>query len=35
MLFLKLNPDTQGYINEILGTLNEMVEALGRRLSVE
>lgn len=23
MLFLRQNPDTQGYVNEILGTLNE------------
>ncbi len=34
MLFLKMMPDTQGYINEILGTLDEMVDTLGRRLTV-
>ena len=35
MLFLKIMPDTQGYINEILATLDEMVETLGRRLTIE
>ena len=35
MLFLKIMPDTQGYINEILTTLDEMVETLGRRLTIE
>ncbi len=35
MLFLKMMPDTQGYINEILATLDEMVETLGRRLTIE
>lgn len=34
MLFLKMMPDTQGYINEILGTLDEMADTLGRRLTV-
>lgn len=34
MLFLKMMPNTQGYINEILGTLDEMVDTLGRRLTV-
>ena len=35
MLFLKMMPDTQGYINEILATLDEMVETLGKRLTIE
>ena len=34
MLFLKMMHDTQGYLNEILGTLDEMVDTLGRRLTV-
>ena len=34
MLFLEMMPDTQGYINEILATLDEIVETLGRRLTV-
>ena len=34
MLFLKMMSDTQGYINEILATLDGMVETLGRRLTV-
>ena len=34
MLFLKMMPDTQGYINEVLATLNGMVDTLGRRLTV-
>ena len=33
MLFLKMMPDTQGYINEVLATLDDMVETLGRRLA--
>ena len=33
MLFLKMNPDTQGYVDEILATLEEMVETLASRLS--
>ncbi len=33
MLFLKMMPDTQGYINEVLATLNDMVDTLGRRLT--
>ena len=32
LLFLKMCPDTGGYANEILSTLNEVVEILGRRL---
>lgn len=34
MLFLKMMPDTQGCINEVLATLNDMVDTLGRRLTV-
>ena len=34
MLFLKMMPDTQGYINEVLATLDDMVDTLGRRLTV-
>lgn len=33
MLFLKMCPKTDGYANEILATLDEMVETIGRRLS--
>lgn len=32
LLFLKMCPDTGGYANEILNTLDEMVDTLGRRL---
>lgn len=32
LLFLKMCPDTSGYANEILNTLDEMVDTLGRRL---
>ena len=35
LLFLKMMPDTQGYINEILATLDDMVETLGRRLGAD
>ena len=35
MLFLKMMPNTQGYINEILATLDDMVETLGRRLGAD
>ena len=31
--FLRQNPDTQGYVNEVLGTLNEW-RYTGRRLTV-
>ncbi len=33
MLFLKLCPKTDGYANEILATLDEMVDTIGRRIS--
>ncbi len=32
ILFLKMMPETQGYVNEILTRLDEMVNLLGRRL---
>ena len=32
-LFLKMMPDTQEYINEVLATLDDMVDTLGRRLA--
>ena len=32
ILFLRMCPDTDGYANEILNTLDEMVETIGRRL---
>ena len=35
ILFLRMCPDTDGYANEILSTLNEMVDTLGRRLMKE
>ena len=35
LLFLRMCPNTDGYANEILGTLDEMVETLGRRLTGE
>ena len=34
MLFLKMIPDTQEYINEVLATLDDMVDILGRRLTI-
>ena len=33
MLFLKMNPNTQGYVDEILASLEEMVETLANRLT--
>ena len=33
MLFLKMNPNTQGYVNEILATMEEMIETLANRLT--
>ena len=35
LLFLRMCPDTDGYANEILNTLDEMVETIGRRLTKE
>ena len=35
LLFLRMCPDTDGYANEILSTLDEMVDTLGRRLMKE
>ena len=35
LLFLKICPDTDGCTNEILGTLDEMVETIGRWLTGE
>ena len=35
LLFLRMCPDTDGYANEILSTLDEMVETIGRRLTGE
>ncbi|MDD2531966.1 MAG: hypothetical protein PHX42_00270 [Candidatus Methanomethylophilaceae archaeon] len=32
LLFLKMCPKTDGYVNEILSTLDEMIDTLGRRL---
>ncbi len=34
ILFLKMMPDTQGYVNEILATLDEMVNVLGHKLEI-
>ena len=33
LLFLRMCPETDGYANEILSTLDEMVETLGRRIN--
>ena len=32
LLFLKMHPETDGYLNEILARLDEMVEMLADRL---
>ena len=32
ILFLRMCPDTGGYANEILSTLEEMVETIGKRI---
>ena len=32
MLFLRMCPENNGYAGEILATLDEMVDTLGRRL---
>ena len=35
LLFLRMCPDTDGYANEILSTLDEMVETIGRRFELK
>ena len=35
MLFLRMCPENNGYAEEILATLDEVVETLGRRLEKE
>ena len=35
MLFLRMCPENNGYAGEILATLDEMVDILGRRLEKE
>ena len=35
MLFLRMCPENNGYAGEILATLEEMVDILGRRLEKE